>query len=97
MTKAIGHVDFIANSGSIQPGCLLASCSHQRAPEIYIESINQSNFFARQCPNFSAINRGGCQGEVSIMGDSSNAERNLRGIFHFTTNKSSPFARAVMV
>lgn len=93
MTKPIGHVDFIANSGINQPGCALPACSHQRAPEFYIESINQSNFFARGCPNFTAINRGGCQGEIAIMGDSSNAAKNLRGIFHFVTNKVSPFAQ----
>lgn len=97
MTKAIGHADFIANSGTMQPGCLLASCSHQRAPEFYIESITQSSFFARQCPNFTAINRdGGCNGDIAIMGNPLNAERKLRGIYHFTTNKSSPFAKALI-
>lgn len=95
MARAIGHADFVANSGIHQPSCHLASCSHQRAPEIYIESINQGKFFARQCPNFTSISRGGCDGDVAIMGDSSNAERKLRGIFHFTTNNRPPFARAI--
>jgi len=34
MTKMIGHADFIANSGTMQPGCLLAPCSHQRARRV---------------------------------------------------------------
>lgn len=95
MTRPIGHVDFIANSGTHQPGCLAASCSHHRAPEFFIESINQSNFFARRCTNLSSLHFDSCQGEIAMIGDPLNALRNLRGIFHFTTNKKEPFARPI--
>lgn len=95
MTKPIGHVDFIANSGTHQPGCFDASCSHRRATEFFVESINQSNFFARRCKNLMSPHFDGCHGEIAMVGDPLNALRNLHGIFHLITNSNEPFARAI--
>ena len=41
MEKAAGHVDYYPNGGEDQPGCGLefGSCSHGRAPEMYLKSI----------------------------------------------------------
>lgn len=95
MKKPIGHVDFIANSGTHQPGCHSVSCSHHRAPQFFIESINQSNFFARRCTNLSSLHFDSCRGEIAMIGDQLNVLRNLRGVFHFTTNSQEPFARSI--
>lgn len=58
---AIGHVDFYANSGYGQPGCseidalspsFIYSCSHDRAPMYYAESINSEiGFWGSTCPS----------------------------------------------
>ncbi|KAG5672351.1 hypothetical protein PVAND_002484 [Polypedilum vanderplanki] len=95
MNKLIGHTDFIANSGTHQPGCIDPSCSHHRATKFYIESINMNPFWARQCVNFTKAMRENCTGEFVRMGDPANPERNLRGIFSFQTNKSPPFSRVI--
>lgn len=88
----IAHADFFPNNGMIQPGCFTNSCHHDRAPLFFIESINSNNFYARRCESFSDIGR--CSGPLVRMGgEPSNAKANVRGIFHLTTYRSSPFAQ----
>lgn len=95
MSKLIGHTDIIANGGTNQPGCYTDSCSHHRAPTFYIESINMHPFIARKCESTQDISRGGCRGESILLGDISNATKNLTGIFHFTTNRNPPFSQVI--
>ncbi|KAL7017373.1 hypothetical protein ACKWTF_010343 [Chironomus riparius] len=95
MDKLIGHTDFIANGGTHQPGCLTDSCSHHRAPQFYIESINMNPFWARRCDSHANIKRGDCKGELILMGDLNNATKNLTGIFHFNTNRNTPFSQSI--
>ena len=84
--------DFFPNSGRVQPGCLRNFCSHGRAPRFFIESINSNNFYARSCGTIDNLGR--CRGEFATMGgEPSNSHKNLRGIFHLTTNRLSPYAR----
>lgn len=55
----IAHADFFPNGGSIQPGCILNTCSHMRAVDLYGTKLksNKSNFqfhFAFQLSRSSA-------------------------------------------
>lgn len=92
----IGNADFFANGGTSQPGCLTNTCSHMRAVEYYMESIISSNFWANRCANENDAGRGRCNLEPGAFmgGEPSNFRNTLRGIFHFETNRSSPFARS---
>jgi pancreatic triacylglycerol lipase len=91
---AIGHADFFPNGGSVQPGCLTNSCSHLRAVDLYIESINRNGFFGLRCGSALDAAWGRCTGEPGSWfgGEPSNHVNSLRGIFHFTTNNRAPFS-----
>lgn len=85
--------DFFINNGRRQPGCFFSSCSHARAPKIFVESINSNDFYAQRCDTFGEIKQG-CHGELVTMGgEPANAKNSLRGIFHLTTNRREPFAQ----
>lgn len=90
----IGHADFFPNGGTQQPGCLRNFCNHDRAPRFFVESISNNNFFAHRCESINDVVEGGCSGPLATMGgEPSNANNNVRGIFHLRTNRSSPFAQ----
>lgn len=50
-----GHKDFYPNNGMSQPGCILSTCDHSRAWEIYAESINFPNNFPGKVSNIGLI------------------------------------------
>lgn len=59
--KRLGHSDFYANKKKAkQPGCLLDTCSHSRATELYYASCFQEyEFIGRDCDGSAAQSRFG--------------------------------------
>lgn len=92
----IAHADFFANGGRSQPGCILNGCSHDRAVEYYLEGLRNNNFHALGCANANEAQNENCSIQPGAWISSeplSNSVTDLRGIFSFSTNRSSPFGR----
>ncbi|XP_069682919.1 pancreatic lipase-related protein 3-like isoform X2 [Periplaneta americana] len=92
----IGHVDFYMNGGSVQPGCQFTdfSCSHNRAPMYFAESITtQTGFWGYQCSDikYAVAFPSMCDSDYNaIMGEYANSS--ARAIYRVDTNAESPFA-----
>ncbi|XP_059617748.1 uncharacterized protein LOC132262484 [Phlebotomus argentipes] len=93
----IGMADFYVNGGTPpQPGCggiseLATICSHGRAVEYFLESIDSHHgFWGMECESWSSYKSGDCRGTFAKMGAS--IDPTTRGIFYLGTNYKSPFA-----
>lgn len=59
--KPIGHVTFYPNGGREQPGCGKdIICSHNRALDYYVESINNPHFYAIKCDDLKQMEHKNC-------------------------------------
>lgn len=96
MHGPLGHADFYVHGGKIQNGCgvdLFGSCSHVRAVEYWIESINsETKFIATQCENYENVTKKGCD-FLDVKKDMFEEPiKPVKGIFFVDTNKKSPYA-----
>jgi hypothetical protein len=71
-------------------------CDHGRSTELFLESINNHNFWSTRCNSFDEILKNSCTaaGENQRLGgEPSNQNRNVGGVFYLATNSASLFAK----
>lgn len=95
----IGHASFYPTFGRIQPGCRpdpRGSCSHERAVEFFVESLqNVRAFFGTRCGGgFANIQSQVCpsSGAGAFMGGEP-VRKTARGVFYMAVNDRRPFGR----
>ncbi|XP_065205842.1 endothelial lipase-like [Planococcus citri] len=97
---SLAHYDIYANDGTYQPGCGITdiSCSHSRAMQLFIESINTKNpFIAYQCSFWEWTSTRICRSNENskiIVGEHATPPKNSseEGIYQFRTNDKPPFS-----
>ncbi|XP_053962049.1 pancreatic lipase-related protein 2 [Anastrepha ludens] len=103
--EEMGHADFYPNGGRpLQPGCarqeiannrwlgILIGCSHQRAWEYFVESINRPYAFpVDSCEPTEQFGRCKDGNGRAFMGIA--ADQRLRGKFFLETNDKPPYGR----
>ncbi|KAK9310005.1 hypothetical protein QLX08_000488 [Tetragonisca angustula] len=96
LNVSVGDIDFWANNGQTQNGCNILdnNCSHGRALDYYIESVNgTTEFIGTACDNYNDFTRGNCANNPTAVMGGIIPQTNLRGNFYFTTNAGPPYAR----
>lgn len=94
--KDCGHTDFYLNGGVLQPGCLEVMCSHSRAVDYFIESMDFGQVFSgARClgPITSFVtNLFGlqCSSDTERLGIHTTRKP---GRYFLSTNSKSPFAK----
>lgn len=91
----IGDADFWPNGGTSQPGCLTNTCSHNRAVDLYVESIQHNRFYAQRCPERDDISSRRCvlSPGAWMGGDGHNFNKALSGSFYLETNRNYPYSQ----
>lgn len=66
---ALGHVDFFANGGGNQPGCVLHSCNHNRAWQLFAATLTHSHLIGNLCETNLQLSLNRCRGYALAVGN----------------------------
>lgn len=69
-TDVCGDADFYPNGGSRMNGCILNTCSHNRAVQYMASSVKHKHLLAYECATHKEAMRDSCLGEPYPMGTS---------------------------
>lgn len=64
----IGDVNFYANGGNNQPGCVTHSCCHDRSFELFAASMTNPNLKGRACATSTQMSLNLCRGNDLHLG-----------------------------
>lgn len=104
----LGTADFYPNSGKVQPNCSsVARCdivSHSRAIDLFVESLTNNKFVAKQCPEDIDVSKtdqfDSCQGRIAYFGGEPgnyNSLNSVNGIYYFSTNGRPSYGRGLII
>ncbi|XP_041981001.1 pancreatic lipase-related protein 2-like [Aricia agestis] len=90
INSEIGHADFFANGGESQPGCLTPICSHYRAWQLYVATVEYNHLEGRRCSGLMQLLFDMCNGDMLYMGNNDFNKRGS-GLYRVNTGWRYPY------